>query len=305
MRTIASIAILAATLSGAGSALAQKLQPPAKATRTEEKGWPLDMDGAIRIHNYNGTVTITGWDRDSVSIKATIAGNVGLFGGGPRTGVKTGLESGDVNSSPAADMVLFVPSRARLSIRGAATSVDIRNFAGVVDASTLSGAIHIAGPATEVTAETMDGDLTIDASPAYLRGKTATGRITWTGSSDDVDLNTVSGTVTISGSTLHRARIESISGDLKFSGTLKPAGRVTFDTHGGDITAVFTGDTRADLTADAPSGSVLGTEFKRMPGKGPYSVGVPRGVYGKPAVRPSDLILRSFKGRVTVTQPEK
>ena len=96
--------------------------------------------------------------------------------------------------------------------------------------------------------------------------------------------------------------MESISGDIKFNGTLKPAGRVTFDTHGGDITAVFTKETRADLTADAPSGSVLGTEFKRLPGKGAYSAGVPRGVLGS-TIRPSDLILRSFKGKVTVTQP--
>ena len=307
MRIIISVAVLATI--GITTTGAQAQKPlPGKPSHTEEHGWPLDMDGAVRIHNYNGTVTITGWDRDSVSVTAVIAGPApagrpSVYGGGGRRGVKMGIDGPDGGTAPAADFVVFVPSRARLSMRGAATAIDIRNFAGVVDASTLSGHLTIGGAVTEITAETMDGDLVIEASPAYLNGKTATGRITWTGASDDVTLGTVSGPIVITSGTLHRARVGSISGDIKFSGTLKLAGRVTFDTHSGDITATLTKETRADLVADAPRGTVLGVEFTRALGKTAYASGIPRGVLAS-TPRPTDVILRSFKGRVVVTQPQ-
>ena len=306
MRIITSIAVLATIGAATTGAHAQKPQP-GKASHTEERGWPLDMDGSVRIHNYSGAVTITGWERDSVAVTAVITGPApvgrpSVFGGGGRRGVKMGIDTPAGGTAPTAEFIVFIPSRARLSMRGAATAIDIRNFAGTVDASTLSGRLKIGGAVTEITAETMDGDLVIDASPAYLTGKTATGRITWTGASDDVTLGTVSGPIVITAGALHRARVESISGDIKFNGTLKLAGRVTFDTHSGDITATLSKETRADVVADAPRGTVVGVEFARAPGRTAYASGVPRGVLAS-TPRPTDFILRSFKGRVVVTQP--
>ncbi len=281
------------------------LASPAGAQKTSDvtaRGWPLDADGMVRIHNHNGSITVTGWDRDSVAVSAVIAGKASLFGGGGRRGVKLGIEGNDGAAAPAAELAVFVPARARLSVLGAATWIEIRNFAGAVDASTLSGRIRITGPTAEIIAETMDGDLEIEASPAYLRGKTATGRITWTGSSDDVSLHSVSGTVTVAASTLLRARIESVSGDIKFTGAVKAGGHAGFESHGGDVTLGFLAGTVADLTVDAPTARVLGRTTARAPGKsGPIQLGIPRGVT-RTAI-PADITARSFKGQVTITQP--
>jgi len=300
MRRITSILALAAFAAHAGA------QQP---TYKEANGWPLDTDGMVRIHNYNGSVTVTGWDKDSVAITAVIAGKPpayrkALFGGGPRNGVKMGLESSSTTSAPAADFTIFVPMRARLSIRGAATTIDVRNFAGTLDASSLSGRIRVSGAVTELTAETMDGDLEVESSPSYLRGKTATGRITWTGSSDDVALTTVSGTIAMLSSAVLRARFESISGDLKFTGTVKPGGRVSFDSHGGDLALTFSKETYAELTVDAPHWNILGVQpTPTRSAKRAQTFGVPAGrIYGG-AGRPADVDARSFKGKITVTQP--
>jgi hypothetical protein len=304
MRRIAFIVVIATVAVFAASAGAQKSAQPGKPSHTEERGWPLDMDGMIRIHNYNGTISVTGWDRDSVAITAVIAGNTGLFGGGGRRGVKSGLESADASSAPVANFIVFVPSRAQLSVRGAATAIDIRNFAGTIDVSTLSGRIRIAGAITEVTAETMDGDIEIEASPNYLRGKTATGRISWNGSSDDVTLSTVSGAIVMPSATLHRARFESISGDLKFTGTVKSGGRVSFDSHGGDVSLAFSKETHAELTVDAPRWNILGAEPTAIrPANRAQIFGVPAGRMYAPAGLLAGVEARSFKGKVTVTQP--
>lgn len=266
--------------------------------------YPLDADGAVRIHNYNGSLTIRGWDKDSIHVTGVIAakGKGSFFGGGARTAVKMGIE-GPQNASPLAELTVMLPSRARLSVRGAATSIDIREFAGTVDATTLSGKLHISGMPTEIMAETMDGDLEIQASPSFLRGRTAMGRVTWNGSSDDVTIVTVGGSMTLNSQSLYRGRFETISGDLKFTGGVRPDGRVTFDAHGGDITLGFSKATVAELEYDAPRGAIYGTEFTRDPkNPGRKYVGIPRGgLDGK--VRQANVTATTFKGRLVVTQP--
>jgi hypothetical protein len=171
-----------------------------------DERYQLDMDGAVRIHNYNGTLNIRGWDKDSIRVTGTIMSKdkkAAWFGGGRGQGAKMGVEGSD-DKAPLAEITLMVPARARLSVRGAATTIDIRDFAGTVDATTLSGRLHIAGSPTEIMAETMDGDLEIEASPSFLRGRTATGKITWTGSSDDVTMVSVGGAISLAG-TIYRA----------------------------------------------------------------------------------------------------
>jgi hypothetical protein len=267
-----------------------------------DRRFQLDMDGAVRIHNYNGSVTVRGWNKDSIHVTGTIAtkGKTAFFGGGRGSSAKMGVESTD-GPVPLADLTIMLPARARLSVRGAATSIDIRDFRGTIDATTLSGRLHIAGSPTEVMAETMDGDLEIEASPSFLRGRTATGRVTWTGSSDDVTIVTVSGGIAVNGANLYRARFETISGDMKFAGSVRPDGRLTFDAHSGDISLAFTKSTVAELAYDAPRGALYGAEFTRdLKSSGQRYVGIPKGgLDGK--VRPANVTATTFRGRLTVT----
>jgi hypothetical protein len=276
----------------------------AQAQRKVDRSFQLDMDGAVRIHNYNGSLTIRGWNKDSIHVSGSMAtkGKGSFFGGGAGKSAKMGVEGAD-GITPLADLTVYVPVRARLSVRGAATSIDIRDFSGTIDATTLSGRLHIAGSPTEVMAETMDGDLEIEASPSFLRGRTATGRVTWTGSSDDATIVTVSGGITVNGANLYRARFETISGDMKFSGSVRPDGRLTFDAHSGDIALTFSKSTIAELAYDAPRGALYGAEFTRdLKSPGQRYVGIPRGgLDGK--VRPANVTATTFRGRLTVSQP--
>jgi hypothetical protein len=295
MRIFRTIPLALAVVASAQTAQAQQ--------KVDER-FQLDMDGAVRIHNYNGSVTIRGWNKDSIHVSGNIAtkGKKAFYGGGRGAAAKMGVDNLDANP-PLADLTIMLPVRARISVRGAATSIDIRDFSGTIDATTLSGRLHIAGSPTEVMAETMDGDLEIEASPSFLRGRTATGRVTWTGSSDDATIVTVSGGVTVNGANLYRARFETISGDMKFTGSVRTDGRLTFDAHSGDISLTFSKSTVAELAYDAPRGALYGTEFTRdLKSPGQRYVGIPKGgIDGK--VRPASVTATTFRGRLTLSQP--
>jgi hypothetical protein len=88
MRTMRSIPLtlmiaLAALPGGAAQAQATSEQ------RVERK-IAIDPDASIRIYNLNGSVRVEGWDRDTISVVATIGDplkNRFFFGGGAQ-GVK-------------------------------------------------------------------------------------------------------------------------------------------------------------------------------------------------------------------------
>lgn len=300
LMTIAYLgAALAATLA-AVLAASPAAARPLHAQSTVERGWPLDMDGDIRVHNYSGSVTLIGWDRDSVAVTAVVLPGHAFFGGGSRRGIKLGVESSDPRNASPASVTIRAPSRARVEIRGAATTIDVRDFAGSIDASTLGGAVTIAGPAAEVTVETMDGAVTVAASPRYLRVRTAGGRVAWQGASDEFAITTVGGDVRVADATVRNGRVESILGAIEFAGAVKPDGRLTFDTHAGDIRVALTAGSRADVTVDAQKAALLGRPYVRAGGAPPTVTRIPAG--GKAGAGAS-ILTRTYKGTVVVTQP--
>jgi hypothetical protein len=268
------------------------------------RSYPLNPNGAVRISNLTdvGSIHVIGWDKDSVVVSGTLARGTRFFGGGRGEGVKMFWEADKgaiaklVGSS---DVVVRVPARARVWITSGMADVEVSAIAGQLDVTAVGSHVRVQGTPSELRAETMNGDVEITASPAYLRLKTATGHITWNGSSEDVALTTVSGKIIVNGGAVTRARFESIDGDIRFSGTVTKSASVTFDTHGGDVTLLLSKDTEAEVQANATSSDLFGK--RAAPGKDPAKRYTNYATVGKPAMGGAEIIIRSFKGRVTAS----
>ena len=65
------------------------------------RGMKLDANGAVRIYNLAGSVTVHGWNRDSVAVRGSVGkGNV-FHMGGDHSGMKMFVEDADErNPSP-------------------------------------------------------------------------------------------------------------------------------------------------------------------------------------------------------------
>ena len=264
------------------------------------RGWPLNADGAVKIHNDVGTVRVIGWDRDSVALSGTVATGVSIFGGGDRTGVKLGVEGKMSKNLSASDLVVYVPARARVWIRTASSSVDVSAYAGALDVSSVSGAVKVQGTPAELRVESMNGALDITASPAYLRLKSATGAISWNGSSDDVGITSVSGRTTVNAGSVQRGRFESIDGEIRYSGSVRANGSIAVDTHSGNVLLAFTQGTSVQLDVSARGCELFGvTQGQERAAKTPLP---PKGYFkalGKPSVTAPSFTVRTYKGYVT------
>jgi hypothetical protein len=265
--------------------------------QTIDRHYALNPDGVVRIFNLIGSIKVIGWDRDSVTMTGTAAAGLGVFGGGPREGVKLMVNGDQTSPAQSADLVVHVPARARITVKTASADVDVSAVDGEVQVDAATGRIRIQGTPHGVEATTMSGDLEVNASPAYLRARTATGRITWTGSSEDAGIVTVSGRIDINGGTVTRGRFESIDGDIRFTGGVTKSAEVVFDTHSGDVVLVLAKDTDAQIEADAPASDLFGKRFKRAIG----ARGASYAQAGKTGPASPTITVRSFKGRVTAS----
>jgi hypothetical protein len=261
------------------------------------RGMALDQSAAIRVYNLTGSVTVRGWDRDSLAVRGTLGKGDEIHMGGSRQGMKMFIEGIDDRNPEPANIELMVPSRAKVWIKTATASVDVRDVSGSLDVYVVSGDIRVSGNPADVNAEAIDGSITIIGSPTWVRAKSASGSVTFTGSSSDISATTVSGKISVNGKRFEKVKVESVTGDIRFAGAVERAGLATVDSHSGSITVLLPAKWPTDLDAV----SIAGTISNR------FSTTKPRpGRYGRGAELVTDaygggtrIVVRSFKGAIS------
>jgi putative adhesin len=275
---------------------------PLVAQKKIERRLPLGMEGALRVVNMVGSVTVHGWNKDTVLIRGTMSPADRFYGGGGYTGVKFGIESANESDPKAAKLELWVPARVRLWLKTATANIDVSGVDGGLDLYVVSGTIDVAGNPHELNAEAIDGDIHINGSPAWVRAKSASGAITFHGGSPDAAFSTVSGTIKVDGGVFERTKIETVTGDIDFSARLDRSGSFDFDSHSGTVTIGFPDRTNASLSIVTIAGTVTNNVSDKRPAPGRF---------GRGAELITDLsgggakvTVRTFKGAVVLRKTQ-
>ena len=274
---------------------------PLPAQRTVDMGRATTSTPSIRISGSFAELRIRGWDRDSMSLTGSIPADARLdggFGGGagaPSAGVKFYLET--TSGAPAGKLELRVPARARVWVKSGSADIDAAGVTGGLDLNIVGGSVHVTGSPHELNVESMDGSVTIDADPSWLRAKTATGDIVLSGRGvEDAGLTTVSGSIRVVAGRFDRARLESVTGAVVFAGDLSPGASVDINTHSGPVEVRLSRKANAELDVASVAGSVENALTGRpaVPGREGrgQEIGLSLGSGG------GRVYVRSFKGNV-------
>lgn len=270
----------------------------AQAQSRVDRGIRLNGDGAIRVYNTVGSVRITGWSRDSVSVKGTLGdGNVLHFGGGPQ-GVKMFVEGRDERNPAPAMIELMVPLRSKVWVKTANADIEVRGVTGSLDLYVVGGRISVAGSPADINAEAIDGSIKVIGSPGWMRAKSASGDVTLDGSSADVTISTVSGKIDADGTGFEKAKFETVTGSIRFAGSFRPGGLVNFDTHSGSIEVGLSPSSPADFDVVSIAGAITNKLTSTRPMKGRYGRGSELNTSN--AGGGTRVAIRSFKGPVSL-----
>jgi hypothetical protein len=292
-------AALGRALTG-GLAAILLLAPPLVAQKKVERRQPLGMEAALRIHNMVGSVIVHGWNKDTLLVRGTLGAGDSFNMGGGYTGAKMFVESANERDPKPTRLELWVPARVRLWIKTATASIEVTDVAGGLDLYVVSGTIDVTGNPRELNAEAIDGDIHITGSPSWVRAKSASGAITFQGASEDAALSTVSGPIKVDGGNgvFERTKIETVTGNVTFTGRLDRSGAFDFDSHGGTIDIAIPDKMGATFSVVTIAGSITNKLSRKIPTPGRFGRGAE--LVAEESGGGAKVSVRTFKGPVTL-----
>ena len=233
------------------------------------RGARLSATASVQLFTAAGTVLVEGWDRDSIDIRGTVGRGLTPRAGGDSLAFKLSTYDGQQDLSQPSHLVVRVPRRAQLWLKGTTGTNTARALGGAVDLYSIAGPIEADGLTGDLTAESMRGDVTVRGTLRWLRARSGEGRVQFAGAARDVAASTVRGAIVLRGRS-DRARVETVSGSVEVAWTAEGASSLDIDSHDGAVTlqlgprrdaavSLFTHDGRIDnqLTAARPSRSGL------------------------------------------------
>lgn len=188
---------------------------PSFATVTSElhETHPLARGGEVAIENVNGAISISVWDRDEVSIDATITARdqqaldsieVEIVASTTRVAVTTNFARSDRrNDRREVEYTVMVPRWARLdTIESVNGSVEVVGVEGGTKASTVNGRLRLEELGGVIEAETVNGSLFIGVGDGSRVGAISAEAVNGSieievpaGAGFDVDVDTVNGRI--------------------------------------------------------------------------------------------------------------
>lgn len=258
---------------------------PLPAQQPIHRGARLSATASVQFFTAAGTVLVEGWDRDSIDIRGTIGRGLTPRSGGDSLAFKLSTYDGQQDLSQPSQLVIRVPRRAQVWLKGTTGTITVRALGGAVDLYSIAGPIEAEGLTGDLTAESMRGDVTVRGALRWLRARSGDGRVQFVGEARDVAATTVRGAIVLRGSS-DRARVETVSGSVHITASADGSSSLDIDAHDGPVTlllgprreatvSLFTYDGRIDnrLTSASPSRSgrkgraltlVLGTGSARV-----------------------------------------
>ena len=292
MRPITKVGVLlVAMLAPAGLAAQERL----------DRRIPIASDASIRILNLAGSIRVTGWNKDTLAVRGILPGGAGKFFymGGKGRVAKLGVDLPESdNREQSADLEVFVPVRAKVWVKAATADIQISDFSGGLDLYSVSGVIRVRGTPQQVSAESMDGAVDLVVTTPFARVKTASGNITLSGSAEDVSATTVGGTVEVRDQGFQRARFESVTGNITYTGPVPKGSSLTLESHSGSIEVTVPAATEAEIDVNSFQGEIRNDLSSVKPApvreRGGRELSFTLGLGG------ADISIRNFKGNVVL-----
>jgi len=265
-----------------------------------EKSVSLARDGKIILRNISGDIEVKVWDKAEVQIQALKVSRtdseelakknfekvtIEVTKNGDTLKIETKRDKdyfrrGSNKKNVSIDFWLIIPSGAAADMKSVSGDIVMEDIGNDAKADTVSGDIDMTGVAGSLKAYAVSGDLTItgvqegvdcetvsgELKIRRVKGgadlKTVSGDILLENSEGDVEAEVVSGDIDlidISGA--EEVRSKSVSGSVKFVGTLSKGGSYKFNVLNGDVTLLVPSNSAFDLYAKTFSGDI-NTDFE-------------------------------------------
>lgn len=222
-----------------------------------ERTFPADANVEVDVEGSHLDVTVVGWDRGEVRVRADLDASATIDIDADEDGSSVTIEV-DTESTevPVGRLELHVPHATELSVEAHQLDAELRGLRGEVDVEGLNGRVAIQGTLRELRMELVHGSLEFDGRVEEVRAQVVAGNIKIRGVGREVRVETTAGSIELEGGPVEEARIESGAGSVFFAGSIADSGTFVAENLQGDVRLELPGDTSADFAIETYSGRV-------------------------------------------------
>jgi len=265
-----------------------------------EQSVALARDGKVILRNLAGDIEVKVWDKAEVQIQALKVSRTDSEEQAGKNFEKVTIEvSKDGNTlrietkrdrdyfknssnikNVTVDFWLTIPARSAADMKSISGDIVMEDIGGDAKADTVSGDIDMTGIAGVLKAYAVSGDLTVTGAGSGVDCESVSGELKIRGVKGGADLKTVSGDILLENSQgdveaevvsgdielidisgADEVRSKSVSGSVKYVGSLSRDGTYNFNSLNGDVTLLLPSGTAFDLYAKTFSGDIS-TDFE-------------------------------------------
>jgi DUF4097 and DUF4098 domain-containing protein YvlB len=268
--------------------LATCLASAAFAESKKEYRFTVGPNAIISVDTQYGAISVKPGSGNQVVVTATLKSEnveVDQQQNGNRIEIASHLLQGANEQAGQVDYELLIPPDATLNLHSSS------------------------GP---LSAERLQGDLTLEGTDAvvnvrnvqncHVHVRTMSGPITLTDvTNGHVEIASISGDVHMKSVTGSLVQVVSGRGKIFYDGNFGSGGDYKFTTHTGDIEALVPADVSADFRAHSVLGRVQ-HDFPLQPKHSRFPVEAGRSFLGTSGKASSEVVLRSFSGKIRLKQ---
>lgn len=229
----------------------------------------------IEIDAKAGLIELESWDRNAIRVVGTLGpySEIDFDSDGDDANIEVTSTRGSKGGS--ADLRIYAPTGSSLHINTVSAPIRIQGFQGeAIEIETVSGEVFVDGAggnieiesvsgriemtdiSGEISVDTVSSEIVVTGAPDELSVETVSSGVRLTADGAVIEVQTVSGAIHIGGEAVREVAAETISGDMRFQGSLGEDGEIEARSHGGTIDLFFTSPAYGEYDLSAFSGSI-------------------------------------------------
>ena len=231
---------------------------PALAGQSVDETWDLDMDATVSIENIAGRIDIEGWDQPTARLTGELGDSVDeLEVTASDSSLKINVDNRNSRNIDSTILKLMVPMGVNIDAMSISADITVDSLENdKLSASSVSGDVEVDINSKRITIESVSGDVRFSGQTERISAESVSGDIDLSGISGELSATTVSGDVELQAGMIDSGKLETVSGDLTFSGELSSNARLTAESMSGDVEIIVPSGQSGLFKAESFSGTI-------------------------------------------------
>jgi DUF4097 and DUF4098 domain-containing protein YvlB len=208
----------------------------------------------LEIRDFSGSVHVSTWDRAEIHVRAD-HGSRDRVHIEVREGVVR-IQADRLRGGPSdVDYDVTVPRTMAVDVNGTETDITVESVGGDLRLASVNGDLTVRNAGGAVQLNSTEGDIRLDGGRGTIRVTGINGDVDIARARGEINVETVEGDVTLDGIESENVDISTVEGDIIYRGTVRDAGGYRLTTHEGDVTLVVASPLDATVTVSTFQGS--------------------------------------------------